>query len=115
MTEKNTRTHRPADVRLQEAMAQVAKLQAKVNAEAVNASPEIQAIDAQIKQHKADRQAAKLAAGQWEDKVANFLARANAWREKGQNAEVLVAEANDAIQALQEQRSQLAAEIAAEM
>ena len=115
MTEKNTRTHRPVNVRLQEAMAQVAKLQAKQNAEAVNSNPQIQAIDAQIKQHKADRQAAKLAAGQWEDKVANFLARADSWRTKGQEAESVISEANDAIQDLQEQRSQLAAEIAAGM
>lgn len=115
MTEKNTRTHRPVNVRLQEAMAQVAKLQAKQNAEAVNSNPQIQAIDAQIKQHKADRQAAKLAAGQWEDKVANFLARAESWRTKGQEAESVISEATDAIQRLQVERSNLAESIAADM
>jgi len=107
----NKKTHRPADERLQEALAQVARLQAKVHADTINSNPTIQDIDAQIKQAKADRQQAKLAASQWEDKYNSFLVRANLWKEKGANAEADIKSLDALLNDLQNRRNGAVSEI----
>jgi predicted nucleic acid-binding Zn-ribbon protein len=83
----NKKTHRPADERLQEALAQVARLQAKVHADAINSNPTIQ------------------------DKYDSFLIRANLWKEKGANAEADIKSLDALLNDLQNQRNGAVSEI----
>jgi len=106
--------HRPVDVRIAEAQAQLAALVAKAAKSQVSEDPRIQDIDKKIK----DIQSSMLKYNRWategKAKIENFEARAEQWRDRLRTAEEKRSDALAEIEILRTQRKQLAIEVANE-
>jgi chaperonin cofactor prefoldin len=77
------KTHRPINERIAETQAQLAQLLARQAKVEVSQDPQIQELDARIK----DLNAQLVKLNRWEtdaeEKYANFIKRAEAWQVKG--------------------------------
>jgi len=104
--------HRPVADRIAEAQAQLAALMAKAAKKQISADPQVQAIDDQIR----ELQNGVLKYNRWHaeapDKIRNFEARADEWRDRLKQSESKRAEANLAIADLREKRKALVADLA---
>ena len=107
--------HRPVDVRLAEAQAQLAALMARASKSQVSDDPRIQEIDKKVKGIQTLMLKYNRWAAEGKSKVENFEQRAQLWRERMEIAEEKRREANAEIDILKTQRKQLALELANEM
>ena len=107
--------HRPVSDRIAEAQAQLAQLMAKASKAEVNASPEIQALDKEIKAVQVSMLKFNRWASEGNDKIANFEARAREWQSRLTEANAKKAEANKTITALRAKRKALAEKLASDI
>ena len=107
--------HRPVDDRIAETQAQLAALLAKQAKEQVNESPEIQAIDAEIKKINANNLKYARWAKEGKEKIANFKERVITWEMRLADALPHTAEAKDKLESLRKKRKKLAEELASQM
>ena len=107
--------HRPVSDRIAEAQAQLAALMAKASKAEISKSPEIQAIDKEIK----EIQVSTLKFNRWASvgaaKVQNFRRRAAEWEQRLEEATQKRDEANKKLTALRNKRKALAEKLASEM
>ena len=79
--------HRPLSERIAEAQAQILALHAKENKQVINADPAVQAVDGEIAELNRTNAKWKRWAKDAEDKVVNFIARADEWKTRGAEAD----------------------------
>jgi chromosome segregation ATPase len=107
--------HRPVADRIAETQAQLSALIAKANKTQINESPEIQALDKQIK----DIQVSMLKFNRWasegEEKIENFQSRVVEWENRLATATEKRLEANTQIEALRLERKALAESMAGDI
>lgn len=107
--------HRPVQDRIAEAQAQLAALVAKAASKQTANDPQVQAIDEQIR----EVQNSVLKFNRWHseapDKIANFEARADEWRDRLKTADKARAKASREVASLREKRKALVAKLAAEL
>ena len=107
--------HRPINQRILETQAQLASLMAKQAKEEVAQDPQIQQLDEQIQ----EQNALIVKLNRWEneatEKVKNFEARAEEWRQKETFAKSQKPNANREMAELKEKRRVLAEKLASEM
>lgn len=105
--------HRSAAELAEIAQARANALLAKALRSELKDHPEVVAIDREI----ATLIAANLKYDRWsrdaEDKIANFLARAKEWQDRGEIATAECEKAKEAISALRTQRNEVIAKLAA--
>ena len=104
--------HRPVSDRIAEAQAQLAALMAKAAKSQISDSPEIQAIDKEIKTIQTSMLKYNRWATEGEEKVANFLRRAEEWKQRIVEANDKRSEANKQLTALRDKRKALAETLA---
>ena len=104
--------HRPVSDRIAEAQAQLAALMAKAAKSQINDSPEIQALDKEIKAIQTSMLKYNRWASEGEEKVANFRRRAVEWEQRIVEANDKRSEANKKLTALREKRKALAESLA---
>jgi len=104
--------HRPLSDRIAEAQAQLAALKAKTAKSEIDKSPEIQAIDKDIKTVQTSMLKYNRWAAEGEEKVTNFLRRADEWKQRIVEANDKRAEANKEIAALRNKRKALVEDLA---
>jgi chromosome segregation ATPase len=104
--------NRPKSERLAEAQAKAARLAASVAAQECSEHPEVQAIDAQIKE--ANKTVINLTrhAKEGVENAENFDKRAAEWRERAATANQALPAAKDTLSALKEQRRAVIASLA---
>jgi predicted nucleic acid-binding Zn-ribbon protein len=107
--------HRPVEQRIAETMKQLASLQAKANADAVNADPRILAIGKRIREINNSMLKFNRWNTEWEQKVEDFENRVATWVERGEIAKEKIKEANKQLVALKEERQTLSEDIAQEI
>ncbi len=107
--------HRAVEDRIAETQAQLNALLAKSAKEAVDASPEIQAIDKEIKKINSDNLKYARWASEGADKIANFQARVATWERRLAKATAEVKAAKDKLESLRKKRKKLAGELASQM
>ena len=107
--------HRPVSDRIAEAQAQLAALMAKAAKDEVNASPEIQAIDKEIKEIQVSTLKFNRWAFEGAEKVENFRRRALEWEQRLEEATQKRDAANKKLTALRNKRKALAEKLASEM
>ena len=107
--------HRPVSDRIAEAQAQLAALMAKAAKDEVNASPEIQAIDKEIKEIQVSTLKFNRWASEGAEKVENFRRRALEWEHRLEEATQKRDAANKKLTALRNKRKALAEKLASEM
>ncbi len=107
--------HRPVSDRIAETQAQLSALIAKANKEQINESPEIQALDAEIKAVQVSMLKFNRWASEGAEKIENFKARVIEWEERLEVAKSKRAEANIQIEALRDKRKALAETLASEI
>ena len=107
--------HRPVEQRIAETMKQLASLQAKANADAVNADPRILAIGKRIREINNSMLKFNRWNTEWEQKVEDFENRVATWVERGEIAKEKIKEANKQLVALKEERQTLSENIAQEI
>jgi chromosome segregation ATPase len=78
--------HRPIDQRILETQAQLAQLMAKQAKDEIATNPQIQELDMEIKDLNAEMVKMNRWESEAEEKVENFMRRADEWRTKGQSA-----------------------------
>ena len=104
--------HRPVNDRIAETQAQLAALMAKAAKDQINDSPEIKAIDKEIK----DIQVSMLKFNRWasegEEKIANFKERVVTWEGRLEVATQKRKEAAVKLDALRKQRKDMAEDMA---
>ena len=109
------KTHRPINERIAETQAQLAQLLARQAKVEVSQDPQIQELDARIK----DLNAQLVKLNRWEtdaeEKYANFIQRAEAWQVKGAEAKSQKPSVLSELTEVKEQRKTLAGELAMEM
>lgn len=109
------KTHRPINERIAETQAQLAQLLARQAKVEVSQDPQIQELDARIK----DLNAQLVKLNRWEtdaeEKYANFIKRADAWQVKGAEAKSQKPSVLLELTEVKEQRKTLAGELAMEM
>jgi len=107
--------HRPVSERIAEAQAHLASLMAKAAQSEIASSPEVQAIDDRIK----EVQSSMLKYNRWysegEEKIANFLRRADEWKQRLAEATEKRNEAQTELDMLRTQRKQLVTKLANEV
>jgi len=79
--------HRPLSERIAEAQSHILTLQAKENKQAINADPGVKIVDTAIAELNRTNAKWKRWAKEAEDKVENFMARADEWRTRGAEAD----------------------------
>lgn len=104
--------HRPVSDRIAEAQAQLAALMAKAAKSQINDSPEIQALDKEIKAIQTSMLKYNRWASEGEEKVENFRRRAAEWEQRIVEANDKRSEANKQLTALREKRKALAESLA---
>jgi hypothetical protein len=97
--------HRPIETRIAEAQAQILALQAKANKQVINNDPAVQAVDAEIANLNNTNAKWKRWSFEAEQKVENFLARAETWRVRGAKAETAMEDYREQMDALRQKRS----------
>lgn len=107
--------HRPVSDRIAQAQAQLAALMAKGAKAEINASPEVKAIDKSIKEIQVSMLKFNRWASEGEDKIANFLERAETWRGRLAEANSKKKVANTKLNALRLERKALAEKLASEI
>lgn len=107
--------HRPVSDRIAEAQAQLSALMAKAAKDEVNASPEIQAIDKEIKEIQVSTLKFNRWASEGAEKVENFRRRASEWQQRLEEATQKRDEANKKLSILRSERKALAEKLASEM
>ena len=107
--------HREVNERIAETQAQLAALMAKAAKSQINESPEIQAIDKEIKTIQVSMLKFNRWASEGEEKIANFKARAVTWEERLKVATQKRKDAATALEALRTQRKTLAEEMASKI
>ena len=107
--------HRAVEDRIAETQAQLASLLAKSAKDAVDASPEIQAIDAEIKKVTTDNLKFARWAAEGADKIANFQARVATWEVRLAEATLAVSDAKNKLESLRKKRKKLAGTLASQM
>ena len=107
--------HRPVSDRIAETQAQLSALIAKANKEQINESPEIQALDAEIKAVQVSMLKFNRWASEGAEKIENFKARVIEWENRLEVAKTKRTEANSKIEALREKRKALAETLASEI
>ena len=107
--------HRAVEDRIAETQAQLASLLAKSAKDAVDASPEIKAIDKEIKTITTDTLKFNRWASEGEDKIANFKERVATWEKRLAKATEEVAKAKDKLESLRKKRKKLAETLASQM
>jgi len=104
--------HRPVADRIAETQAQLNALIAKANKDTINESPEIQAIDDEIRVITNSMLKYNRWASEGEEKISNFEARVVEWENRLAEAKVKRSEATKAIEALRSKRKALAEDMA---
>jgi len=107
--------HRAVEDRIAETQAQLASLLAKSAKDAVDESPEIKAIDKEIKTITVATLKFNRWASEGEDKIANFKARVVTWEQRLAKAQTEVATAKDKLDGLRKKRKKLAETLASQM
>ena len=107
--------HRPVSDRIAEAQAQLAALMAKAAKAEISQSPEIQAIDKEIKEIQVSTLKFNRRASEGAEKVENFRRRAAEWEQRLEEATQKRDEANKKLTALRNKRKALAEKLASEM
>jgi len=107
--------HRAVEDRIAETQRQLNALLAKSAKDVVDASPEIKAIDAEIKEVTTDNLKFARWATEGEDKIANFQARVATWEKRLAKATSEVAKAKDKLESLRKKRKKLAETLASQM
>jgi len=107
--------HRPVADRIAEAQSQLAALMAKESKAEINASPEIQAIDSEIKEVQVSMLKFNRWASEGEEKIRNFQTRVAVWKDRLAEATSRKEEANKTITALRSKRKALAEKLASEI
>ena len=107
--------HRAVEDRIAETQSQLNALLAKAAKDQVDESPEIQAIDAEIKKINSDNLKYARWASEGEEKIANFQKRVRTWEERLADATEKVATAKDRLDSLRKKRKKLAGELASQM
>ncbi len=107
--------HRPVSDRIAETQAQLSALIAKANKEQINDSPEIQALDAEIKAVQVSMLKFNRWASEGAEKIENFKARVVEWEGRLKTAKAERATANAKIEDLRSKRKALAETLASEI
>ena len=107
--------HRPVSDRIAEAQAQLASLMAKAAKAEISQSPEIQAIDKEIKEIQVSTLKYNRWASEGAEKVENFRLRAVQWEQRLEEAVAKRDAANKQLTALRAKRKALAEKLASEM
>ena len=107
--------HRPVSDRIAETQAQLAQLVAKANKEQINQSPEVQALDAEIKAVQVSMLKFNRWASEGSEKIENFKARVLEWEGRLETANAKRKEANAKIEDLRSKRKALAESLASEI
>tara|TARA_R100000963_G_C4585775_1_gene64913 strand:+ start:288 stop:629 length:342 start_codon:yes stop_codon:yes gene_type:complete len=107
--------HRAVEDRIAETQSQLSALLAKAAKEQVDESPEIQAIDKEIKKITSDTLKFNRWASEGADKIANFQERVATWEVRLAEATKAVATAKDKLEGLRKKRKKLAGELASKM
>jgi chromosome segregation ATPase len=107
--------HRPVSDRIAETQAQLSALMAKAAKDQINDSPEIQEIDSAIKSIQISMLKYNRWASEGEDKIENFLKRAEQWRDRLADAQDKRKKAGVELDALRLKRKTLAEELASSL
>tara|TARA_R110000751_G_scaffold36827_2_gene89686 strand:- start:1695 stop:2039 length:345 start_codon:yes stop_codon:yes gene_type:complete len=107
--------HRAVEDRIAETQAQLASLLAKSAKDAVDESPEIKAIDQQIKQVTSDNLKFARWAVEGDAKIANFQERVRTWEKRLAKATEEVSKAKSKLESLRKKRKGLAVTLASQM
>jgi len=107
--------HRPVSDRIAETQAQLSALMAKAAKDQINDSPEIQEIDSAIKSIQISMLKYNRWASEGEDKIENFLRRAEQWRDRLADAQDKRKKAGVELDALRSKRKTLAEELASSL
>jgi chromosome segregation ATPase len=107
--------HRAVEDRIAETQSQLNALLAKAAKEQVDESPEIQAIDKEIKKITTDTLKFNRWASEGEDKIANFKERVAIWEARLAKATEEVSKAKNKLEGLRKKRKKLAGELASQM
>ena len=104
--------HRPISERIEALQAQMVALQTKSNKEAVDADPQVQAVDAKI--HALNNEALKWK--RWskdaEQKITDFQKRVADWENRQNSADDWLAQYKTDLASLKEERNLVANEVA---
>ncbi len=104
--------HRPISERMEALQAQMVALQTKQNKEAVDADPQVQAVDAKI--HALNNEALKWK--RWskdaDQKIVDFQDRVSEWESRKDNADDWLAQYSKDLASLKEERNLVANEVA---
>ena len=104
--------HRPIQERMAELQAQMSALQAKQNKKQISSDPKVKAIDKKIN----ELNKAALKWKRWnkeaEQKVSAFEARVAEWVTRGEQADAWLAQYQQDLAALKEERNLIANEVA---
>jgi len=104
--------HRPVDQRIAETQAQLASLMAKAAKDQINDSPEIQAIDKNIKTIQVSMLKFNRWASEGEEKILNFKKRVKTWEKRLVEATAKRKEASKKLEVLRTERKALAEDMA---
>tara|TARA_Y100000310_G_scaffold277974_1_gene296134 strand:- start:116 stop:466 length:351 start_codon:yes stop_codon:yes gene_type:complete len=107
--------HRPVSDRIAETQAQLSALMAKAAKDQINASPEIQEIDAEIKAIQISMLKYNRWASEGQDKINNFRKRAIQWEGRLADAQTRRKDAAEMLDALRSKRKALAEELASSL
>tara|TARA_R110002167_G_scaffold68074_1_gene192272 strand:- start:719 stop:1063 length:345 start_codon:yes stop_codon:yes gene_type:complete len=107
--------HRSVSERIAETQAQLTALVAKANKEQINASPEIQALDEEIKTVQVSMLKFNRWASEGAEKIENFKARVVEWESRLAEASIKRREANEKIDLLRQERKTLSDTLASEI
>ena len=107
--------HRAVEDRIAETQRQLNALLAKSAKDVVDASPEIKAIDAEIKKVTTYNLKYTRWAAEGNDNIANFENRVATWQKRLVKANAEVATAKDKLESLRKKRKKLAETLASQM
>lgn len=107
--------HSPVADRIALAKAKLAALMAKEAKSEINSNPAIQKIDEHMKAIQNDMLKYNRWASEGEEKIANFEARAQEWKERLEEAVVRRGKAAEQMDALRSERKKLSGELVKEM
>ena len=104
--------HRPIEERMAELQAQMSALQAKQNKKQINADPKVKAVDKKIDELNKSALKWKRWNKEAEQKVSDFEARVAEWVSRGEQADAWLAQYQQDLAALKEERNLIANEVA---
>jgi len=107
--------HRSVSERIAETQAQLTALVAKANKAQINQSPEVQALDSEIKAVQVSMLKFNRWASEGAEKIENFKARVIEWEGRLETANTKRKEANATIEDLRSKRKALAETLASEI